>query len=120
MKKLVIILLFMFSFSLIAQENWEFKSDKKLHALSGVVISIPSYYLMYNATNDHEVSRNAAWMFPAFAALGKEVFDGMQGKEISFADMSYTIGSALITTFVITRIQKRIQKKWNKKFEIEF
>lgn len=119
MKKLITIL-FLIPFCLTAQEYWQFKTDKKLHALSGVVISIPSYYLMYNATNDHEVSRNAAWMFPAFAALGKEVFDGMQGKEISFSDMSYTIGSALITSFVITRIRKRRQKKWDKRFEIEF
>lgn len=119
MKKLLTIL-FLFSFVLNAQENWQFKQDKKLHAVSGVVIAVPSYYLMYDLTQDHKVSRNAAWMFPTFAALGKEVFDGMQGKEISFADMSYTIGSAIITTIIITRIQKRRQKKWREKFEIEF
>lgn len=124
MKKLITILFLLFSFWANAQiqstEDWSFKPDKGLHALGGVVIAIPSYYLMYNATNDFEVSRNAAWMIPAFCALGKEFADGVQGKEISLADMSYTIGSALITTFIITRIQKRRKRKWDAKFNIEF
>ena len=119
MKKLLIIL-FMFSVALHAQENWQFKADKRLHVISGMAISIPSYYLMLNKTQDIEVSRNAAWMFPAFAALGKEFADGIQGKHVSLSDMSYTIGSAIITTFILTRITKRRQNKWHKKFNIEF
>ncbi len=122
-KKLITIL-FLFAFTINAQielsEDWSFKTDKKLHAISGVVIAIPSYYLMQNAGYDYKICRNAAWMFPTFATLGKEFMDGMQGKEISLSDMSYTICSALITTFVITRIYKRRQKKLRKRFDISF
>ena len=125
MKKLIIIL-FMFSFALNAQKNWEFKPNKAKHLIVGAVLPIPSYYLMYNYTQDHEVSRNSAWMFPVFIAMGKEFLDAGklittgQGVGFSFADFGYTVGGAIITTIVITRIQKRRQKKWRKKFEIEF
>lgn len=108
----------MFSFPIISQENWEFKTDKRIHFGAGVVIAIPSYYLIYNVTNDHEISRNAAWIIPVFAAIGKEGFDWTRGKEISLADFSYTLAGAIVTTFIITRIQKWKQKKWRKKFEL--
>ena len=110
----------MFSFALQGQENWEFKSDKRLHFGGGVVISIISFPLMYDYTGDLEVSRNAAWMFTTFAAMGKEFLDAGklittgQGAGFSFADITYTVLGAIVTTTIITRIQKRRQKKWRK------
>jgi hypothetical protein len=123
MKKLIIILLLipiLANAQMQLSEDWSFKADKVKHGIAGVVIAIPSYYLMYNYTGDHEVSRNAAWMIPAFAALGKEFTDGMQGKEISLADAGYTIFSGLVTAWVCKGIAKRKQRKWEKKFDIEF
>jgi hypothetical protein len=123
MSKLITILLFipiLANGQIQLAEDWSFKNDKKLHAISGVVISIPSYYGVYSITGDFKVSRNAAWMFPAFAALGKEFSDAMGGGEFSVSDISYTIGSAIITTIIMTSITKRRYKKRQKRFEIEF
>lgn len=124
MKKLIII--FLFPFCLTAQENWQFKQDKAKHTIVGAVLPIPSYLLMYNKGYDHKICRNAAWMFPTFIAMGKEFLDAGelmttgQGAGFSFADISYTLAGAIVTTIIITRIQKGRQKKWRKKFDIEF
>ena len=116
----------MFIFWANAQENWQFKPDKVKHTIVGAGLAIPSYLLMHNKVYDHKICRNAAWMFPAFIAMGKEFLDAGelmttgQGGGFSFADISYTIGGAIITTIIIDRIYKRRQRKLREKYNIEF
>ena len=101
MKKLIIILL-LIPFSLTAQielsESYAFKQDKAKHLIVGSGMSIMTYSLVYHKTKDEGLAFRAGWMSSAFAGLGKEVIDMTQGKEMSLADMSYTIAGGLISS----------------------
>lgn len=110
MKKLITIL-FLFSFSLQAQiqlsENYSFKPDKGLHAIGGAATSLTLFSVVYHKTNDPNLAFRAGWMSSAFVAMGKEGFDFMSGKEISLADMTYTIASGILTSFIYKKIVTR-------------
>ena len=127
MKKLIIILVFIsLTFTLNAQENWQFKLDKGIHAGTCAIIAVPSLLLMYNATNDWQLSKNASVMIPAIAALGKEFLDlfkwlaTQQGAGFSFADFCYGVAGAYVSRFIMVGIYKWKQKRWNKKFNTSF
>ena len=119
MKKLIFILL-LIPICLNAQiqlsEDFSFKQDKVYHVLAGSGISAGTFILVNHKTNDIDLAFRAAWMSSAFAALGKEIYDGMNGKEISFADMSYTIASGILTAYAFKIITKRKRKKRIKEF----
>lgn len=119
MKKLITIFIFI-PFWVNAQielsESYAFKQDKVYHVLVGTGISAGTFILVNHKTNDIDLAFRAAWMSSAFAALGKEVCDGMNGKQISLADMSYTIGSGLLTAYAFKIIAKRRNKKRIEKF----
>ncbi len=120
MKKLIL-LLFLIPFWANAQmsESYAFKQDKAYHVLAGTGISAGTFILVNKKTNDIDLAFRAAWMSTAFAALGKEMYDGVNGKQISLADMSYTIGSGILTAYLMKGITKirdnRKRKKLNKK-----
>ncbi len=120
MKK-VITILFLFAFIANAQiqlsEDYSFKQDKAYHVLAGTGISAGTFILVNHKTNDVDLAFRAAWMSSAFAALGKEMYDGVNGKQISLADMSYTIASGLLTAFTMRIITKHRHKKRVLKFE---
>lgn len=125
MKKLITILIFI-PFWANAQielsESYAFKQDKAYHVLAGTGISAGTYLLVYHKTKDEGLAFRAAWMSSAFAAIGKEGFDMMNGKQISLADMSYTIAGGLITSglmYVGTKIIKK-RKQRKKHVYIEF
>ena len=96
-------------------ENFSFKKDKVYHVLAGSGISAGTFILVNRKTNDIDLAFRAAWMSSAFAALGKEIYDGLNGKEISFADMSYTIASGILTAYAFKVITKRRKRKKLKK-----
>ncbi len=120
MKKLITIL-FLFAFTINAQiqlsEDYSFKQDKAYHVLAGTGISAGTFILVNRKTNDIDLAFRAAWMSSAFAALGKEIIDCSQGKELSLSDMSYTIGSGLLTACAFKIITKHRKKKRALKFE---
>ena len=118
MEKLIILFLIPFwtNAQIELSESYAFKQDKVYHILAGTGISAGTFILVNRKTNDIDLAFRAAWMSSAFAALGKEVYDCSQGKEISLADMSYTIGSGLLTAYAFKIITKRRQKKRMKKF----
>ncbi len=112
MKKLIIILL-LIPFTLNAQmsESYAFKQDKQLHTIVGIGSSALVFSLVNRKTNDIDLSFRAAWMSSAFLALGKEMYDCSQGREVSLSDMTYTIGSGLLTAYVFKCVKKHRRKK---------
>lgn len=127
----LITILFLFAFSLSAQiqlsEDWSFKSDKIYHSIGGIVIGGISYLSIGNDPSwgeknveAYKFKYRAAIIVVGFSALGKEYFDGMQGKEISLVDMSYTIGSGILTAWVFKRISIHRYNKRQRRFDIEF
>ncbi len=130
MKKLIIIL-FLFTFSVNAQiqlsEDWSFKPDKAKHSIAGSVIGGVSYISFGNNPNwgekdidTYKYKYRAALIMVSFSAMGKEYLDVMMGKEISLADMSYTIFSGMATAWIFKRISIHRYKKRKAKFNIEF
>ncbi len=110
----------MFSFALQAQielsEDWSFKPDKGKHMVGGSVVSAATFSIVYHKTKDTNLAFRAGWMSSAFAAIGKEGFDFMEGKEVSLADMGYTIIGGVFSSSVMYFITKGIEKrKQNKK-----
>jgi hypothetical protein len=120
MKKRIITILLLTPFWANAQielsESYAFKQDKVYHVLAGTGISVGTFIFVNNKTNDIDLAFRAAWMSSAFAALGKEIYDCSQGKEVSLADMSYTIASGLLTAYAFKIITKHRRKKKIKKF----
>lgn len=126
----VFMILFLFSFALSAQENWEFRADNRLHFGAGVVIAVISLPLMYEYTDDLEGSANGAFWVAAASGGAKEILDLLKylitrkGVGASYTDFTYTfigaVTGALLTKFIIVLIQKHKQKKWDEKFNIEF
>ena len=130
-KLIIIIIIFLFSFVLNAQtrtfqsnEDWSFKPDKAKHTFVGSGSSALVFIHVNRKTNDIDLAVRAAWMSSALLALGKEMYDGVNGKEVSLADMTYTIGSGVLTAYLmksITRYRHKIRlKKLKKRYGIEF
>lgn len=125
MKKLITIL-FLFAFSLTAQESWKFERDKQFHFGVGAVIATPSLLLLYNATNDWEFSVNGAVWIPAAFAFSKEFLDLLRyiatgtGSGFSIADFCYTVAGAALATLITSYLLKRRKMKWDKKFNLVF
>ena len=123
MKKLIIIL-FLFAFNVNAQfqlsEDWSFKQDKQYHTIAGVAISTATYVIVYKNSQDAEWARHVSIFVVLTATFGKEFWDGINGREISLADLGYTAASSIATSWLIYGGHKLIQKHKQKKVEKQF
>lgn len=114
MKKLIIILLLISTIckaQIELTEDYSFKQDKTLHVIAGIGISSSVFLLVNNKTNDVDLAFRAAWMSGSFAGMSKEIYDVVKGREISLADMGYTVIGALGTAFILRTVVKRRNKK---------
>lgn len=120
MKKLATIL-FLIPIFAIGQvqptEDWSFKTDKKLHSLVGGATSAGSFLFVLSKGGNAEDALVASFVIPSLLALGKEVIDTYNG---SLADISYTIGSAIIVGGTMYIIKRRKNKKRAKKIKQRF
>ena len=123
MKNLIIIL-FLIPFSLNAQielsEDYSFKPDKQKHAFYGAVFSGTVFTIVYSKTKDESLAMRAGWMSACMAGLTKEMFDGMQGKEVSLSDLLYTTLSGVAVGYIAKVIVKVKNKRTQSKDQIYY
>jgi len=122
MKKLIIIL-FMFSFVANGQktvrtwqpsEDWSFQTDKKLHVYVAAGTSAAIFTTTYLVTKDEALAFRAGIIITAFPIIAWEGLGFMTGKEISLADVSYGLGSAIVTStlsYVVVKISRKVEAK---------
>jgi len=122
MKKLTVItsVLFLFAFSLQAQielsEDYSFQTDKQYHVIAGGLISGTVFTVVCSKTKDESLAMRAGWMSACMAGLTKEMFDGIQGKEVSISDLLYTTLSGIAVGYLakgIVKVKKKRQAKKN-------
>ena len=117
MKKLITILLLVFTltFSVNAQfqleEDYSFKRDKQYHAIAGTLISATAFMITYNRTGDAAFAKRSGIIFAVFAGGAKEMADGIMGKEMMISDLLYTSVFAIGTSLVMEGVVKHRKKK---------
>lgn len=123
MRKLIIILLlFLFTFSLNAQvkrtwqlsESYAFTKDKKLHVEVAAVASVGVYTATYWKTKDAGLAFRASWMSTCFGSMLWEGAGMLAGKEVSLGDIGYSTLSA-VGTAGIMYLGTKLSEKWKQK-----
>lgn len=124
MKRSITILLLAFTLSLSAQvqlaEDWSFKKDKGLHTLVGGVGSAGVNLLVFKETRDIKLARRAGIHAIVYASIAWEMRGGIIGKPISFADVTYGVGSAILFSYLTSwGINKILDKRHKNLLTIE-
>ena len=143
MKKLITIIVLLFTFTANAQiqlsESYAFNSNKKLHfgvasGMSAATFFTAKSYAM-NATHGRvesysyvekiKFSKRAAIIFPTIPIIAKEMFDLLDGREISLADIVYGELGLILMAHILEVAHlmpiwrhKRQVKKAKKRFDV--
>ena len=99
MKKLILSMLIVLSFNVQSQDTWEYRSDKRAHALTGYALgSAMTNIMLQNDKYKKWETVVAPQIFTAIIAMGKEGIDHSFKLKGFFSgqDFTYTVGGSFI------------------------
>ena len=99
MKKLILSILIAVSFNVQSQDTWEYRSDKRAHALTGYALgSAMTNIMLQNDKYKKWETVVAPQIFTAIIAMGKEGIDHSFKLKGFFSgqDFTYTVGGSFI------------------------